>query len=195
MPGCTAPWICYRWFTPLHRETTNEHCVEAAPCPHCHCRTDILQGVLTAPLGNYHCTSKAQSLKGQSCSKLMFTILHGLYISHSLPVCWSLCVSVALVKEWHVWLTKITAEMVCFTKCILQRKILRKMWCSYLCWNSPYYTNPGFLSPAFLCCLLWPLTILLYDEVWKELHSGLLYIHRSTSLSYWDNSGTLDSLM
>lgn len=144
MPGCTAPWICYQWFTPLHRETTNEHCVEAAPCPHCHCRTDILQGVLTAPLGNYHCTSKAQSLKGQSCSKLMFTILHGLYISHSLPVCWSLCVSVALVKEWHVWLTKITAEMVCFTKCILQRKILRKMWCSYLCWNSPYYTNLAF---------------------------------------------------
>lgn len=40
-----------------------------------------------SPSWNYHCTSKAQSLKGKSCSKLMFKILHGLYISHTLPVC------------------------------------------------------------------------------------------------------------
>lgn len=126
MPGCTAPWICQQW------ETTNEHCVEAAPCPHC--RTDILQGVLTAPLRNYHCTSKAPWLKGQSCSKLTFTVLHGSCISHTLPVCWPLCVSVALVQEWRVWLTKITAEMVYFTNCVLQRKILKKnvVWLSLL---------------------------------------------------------------
>lgn len=92
MPGCTGPPVS-NGSPPLHRETINEHCVEAAPCPHCHCRTHILQGVLTASLRNYHCTSKAQPLKGQSCSKLMLTnFTWALYFTYSPSLLTSLCI-------------------------------------------------------------------------------------------------------
>lgn len=134
MPGCTVSLDLLAMALPLCTGKPQINIVWKKHLAHCHYRTDVLQGVLTAPLRSNHCTSKAQSLKGQSCSKLMFKILHGLYISQTFPVCWLLSVSVELVREWNIWLTKITAEMVYFTNRVLQRKILKKnvVWMSVL---------------------------------------------------------------
>lgn len=194
MPGCTGPPVS-NGSPPLHRETINEHCVEAAPCPHCHCRTHILQGVLTASLRNYHCTSKAQPLKGQSCSKLMLTnFTWALYFTYSPSLLTSLCIFWTSKRVTCMADKNYCRDGVFYQLCFAKENFKEK--CSVdVCWNSPYFTNPGFLSPAFLCCFLWPLTVLLYDEVWKELHSGLLHISRSTALSYWDDTVTSDSLV
>lgn len=172
----------------LHSETTNEGCVEGAPCLHCHCRTDVLQWVLTAPFRNCHCTNKPQPLKGQGCSKLIFTnIIWALYFMHPPSLLTSLCTSCACRRVVCMADKDHCRVGVFYQLCFAKENFKEK-----------YGMDVSVETPltSWIHCLAFsdPCQVLLYDEVWKELHSDFLRVSRST-LSYWHNSVNFNVLM
>lgn len=60
--------------------------------PHCQGRPDVLLWVPPAPVRSCHCTHKPQPLKGQRCSKSIFTnITRALCFTHPPSLLTSLC--------------------------------------------------------------------------------------------------------
>lgn len=152
--------------------------------------------MLTAPFRNYHCTSKPQTLTGQNCSKLILTnITWAIYFIHP-P---SLLASLSTFCDGKI--------VVCMAD---------KKHCREGVFHQPYFAKEKFKEKhsmdvstempltSWIHCLAFsllhsfvafsdPCQVLLYDEVWKELHSDLLHVSRSTALSYWHNSVTSDT--